>query len=68
MSTILTIGRNPLARIFAILVILYSIGVPMPWIGRNPCTRYFSAAVYVALPAEACYTMTPNGWHKVSLP
>lgn len=57
--------RNPLALAFAILVILYSIGVPVPYLGRNPCTAWFPVSVYVALPREMCY-VAGSGW--VELP
>jgi hypothetical protein len=60
--------RNPIAWLIIFVAFLYSIGVPLPYLQRNPCTRYFSSAVYVMFPAEACYTMTPAGWHRVALP
>jgi hypothetical protein len=58
--------KNPLALAFALLVILYSIGVPVPYLGRNPCTRWLAASVYVALPREMCYDLGGGGW--VALP
>lgn len=62
---ILAIGRNPLVRIFALLVILYSFGVPMPVLGRNPCTQWHKASFYVALPREMCYDFGGGGWVDV---
>ena len=55
--------KNPIALIFAALVILYSIGVPVPVLGRNPCTQWFAVALYVALPREMC--LTADGWVDV---
>jgi hypothetical protein len=60
--------KNPIALVFALLVVLYSIGVSVPVLGRNPCTRHFAASVYVVLPSEGCYIMGANGWQRIALP
>lgn len=58
------LSRNIFVRLFALAVILYSIGFPMPVLGRNPCTRWFPVALYVALPREMCF-VPGAGWVNV---
>jgi hypothetical protein len=58
MNSILSVGRNPIARLLALAIVLYSLGViPLPKLGWSPCRQWFPVSVYVLTPgAGACAT------------
>jgi hypothetical protein len=63
MPALMRFMRTPIAMGLALIVVLYSIGMP-PLIMRNPCVkRGIWPSVYVLLPdrSQGCYVLG-SGW------
>jgi hypothetical protein len=68
MNSILSIGRNPIARLLALAIVLYSLGViPLPKLGWSPCKQWFPVSVYVLVPGAGgmCYDVGGGEWVAV---
>jgi hypothetical protein len=58
MNSILSIGRNPIARLLALAIVLYSLGViPLPKLGWSPCKQWFPVSVYVLTPGAGGHVL-----------
>jgi hypothetical protein len=71
MNSILSIGSNPIARLLALAIVLYSLGViPLPKLGWSPCRQWFPVSVYVLTPGAGgmCYVMDAAGIWQVAVP